>query len=54
VKEKWNLWLPIMLMAVFALTRWPGLMPLNFSAAYALAFAPGSFRGEALVLPLKR
>jgi hypothetical protein len=43
VKEKWNLWLPIMLMAVFALTRWPGLMPLNFSAAYALAFCAGVY-----------
>jgi len=43
VKEKWNLWLPIMLMALFALTRWPGLMPLNFSAAYALAFCAGVY-----------
>ena len=43
VKEKWNLWLPIMLMAIFALTRWPGLMPLNFSAAYALAFCAGVY-----------
>lgn len=32
-----------MLMAVFALTRWPGLMPLNFSAAYALAFCAGVY-----------
>src|SRR6185437_6736288 len=38
VKEKANLWLPIALMVVFALTRWPGVLPPNFSAAYALAF----------------
>ena len=36
-------WLPVLLLAGFALTRWPGLMPLNFSAAYALAFCAGAF-----------
>jgi hypothetical protein len=30
-------------MGVFAATRWPGLMPDNFSAAYALAFCAGAF-----------
>lgn len=30
-------------MVVFALTRWPGLLPENFSAAYALAFCGGVF-----------
>lgn len=35
-------WLPVFLLAGFALTRWPGLMPLNFSAAYALAFCAGA------------
>lgn len=30
-------------MAVFALTRWPGLLPANFSAAYALAFCGGIY-----------
>lgn len=35
--------LPVVLVAVFALTRWPGLMPLNFSAAYALAFCAGVY-----------
>ena len=25
VKEKWNMWLPVLLMVVFAFTRWPGL-----------------------------
>ena len=36
-------WLPVLLLAGFALTRWPGLMPLNFSAAYALVFCAGAF-----------
>ena len=43
MKLKWNQALPVLLMVVFALTRWPGLMPLNFSAAYALAFCAGVY-----------
>ena len=43
MKPKWNIWLPVVLMAVFAVTRWPGLLPQNFSAAYALAFCAGVF-----------
>ena len=43
MKRKRNLWLPILLLAVFALTRWPGLLPPNFSAAYALAFCAGVY-----------
>ena len=41
-------------MIVFALTRWPGLMPQNFSAAYALAFCAGVYfpRSQAWWLPL--
>ncbi len=41
-------------MVAFALTRWPGLMPLNFSAAYALAFCAGVYFGKrtAWILPL--
>lgn len=41
-------------MLVFALTRWPGLMPQNFSAAYALAFCAGVYFPRHLVwwLPL--
>ena len=41
-------------MLVFACTRWPGLMPPNFSAAYALAFCAGAFFPERLrwILPL--
>jgi hypothetical protein len=30
-------------MLAFAVTRWPGLMPPNFSAAYALMFCAGVF-----------
>lgn len=43
VKEKWNVALPLLLVIVFAVTRWPGLMPPNFSAAYALAFCAGAY-----------
>ena len=41
-------------MAALALTRWPGVMPLNFSAAYALAFCAGVyFQGKwRWILPL--
>src|SRR5438874_774779 len=41
-------------MIAFALTRWPGLLPDNFSAAYALAFCAGVFfpRRLAWWLPL--
>lgn len=54
VKEKSNVWLAVVLMAVFALTRWPGVLPENFSAAYALAFCCGVFLPRALAwwLPL--
>jgi hypothetical protein len=54
VKEKWNLWLPVILMLVFALTRWPGLLPPNFSAFYALAFCAGVYFPKRLAwwLPL--
>lgn len=43
VKHPRELWLPLALMASFALTRIPGLLPLNFSAAYALAFCAGVY-----------
>jgi hypothetical protein len=54
VKEKSKLGMPILLMLVFALTRWPGLLPPNFSAAYALAFCAGVYfpRWIAWWLPL--
>lgn len=43
VNEKRNLWLPTVLMLAFAATRWPGLLPPNFSAAYALIFCAGVY-----------
>ena len=30
--------MPLVLMLVFAASRWPGMLPLNFSAAHALLF----------------
>lgn len=33
----------MVLMVVLALTRWPGMMPQNFSAVYGLAFCAGAF-----------
>ena len=36
-------------MVLFALSRWPGLMPWNFSAAYALMFCAGVFFPKKLV-----
>jgi hypothetical protein len=54
VKEKTNVWLPVLLMLAFAATRWPGLLPLNFSAAYALVFCAGVYLPRRLAwwLPL--
>jgi hypothetical protein len=43
VKEKWHRWLPLMFVALFALSRIPGLLPWNFSAAYAFAFCAGVY-----------
>ncbi len=43
VKEKWHRWLPFVFMALFAVSRWPGLFPPSFSAAYALVFCAGVF-----------
>ena len=31
-------WLPLVLMLIFAASRWPGMLPQNFSAAHALLF----------------
>jgi hypothetical protein len=52
VKEK--LGLPVLLMLVLALTRWPGLLPPNFSAVYGLFFCAGVYfpRHFAWWLPL--
>lgn len=43
MKEKWHRALPFVFVALFALSRWPGLLPANFSAAYALAFCAGVY-----------
>lgn len=47
-------WLPLTLMVVFVLSRVPGLLPENFSAAYGLAFCAGVFFPGAMAwwLPL--
>jgi hypothetical protein len=43
VKEKWHRWLPLVFVALFAVSRIPGLLPWNFSAAYAFAFCAGVY-----------
>lgn len=35
--------IPALLLAAFALTRWPGVMPVNFSLGYGLVFCAGAF-----------
>lgn len=40
---KGKLFLPLALVIIFALSRIPGMMPQNFSAAYALAFCAGVY-----------
>ena len=45
---KGKLALPIALMIVFALSRIPGMLPQNFSAAYALAFCAGVYFSGAM------
>lgn len=43
VQERGSGWLPWVVACVFALTRIPGVLPSNFSAAYALMFCAGVF-----------
>lgn len=43
MKEKWHRWLPPVFVALFAVSRIPGLLPPNFSAAYAFAFCAGVY-----------
>ena len=33
-----KIWLPLLLTLIFAVSRWPGMLPQNFSAAHALLF----------------
>ena len=51
---KGKILLPLIFVATFAVSRIPGLLPLNFSAAYAFAFCAGVFFTGALAwaLPL--
>lgn len=35
--------LPGLLLVAFVLTRWPGMMPVNFSLGYGLVFCAGAF-----------
>jgi hypothetical protein len=43
VNEKRNIWLPVLLMIALAVTRWPGVLPPNFSAVYGLVFCAGVY-----------
>jgi hypothetical protein len=43
VKVKWDRWLPWIFVVLFATSRIPGLLPWNFSAAYAFAFCAGVY-----------
>ena len=43
MNEKRNIWLPVLLMIALAATRWPGWLPPNFSAVYALVFCAGVY-----------
>jgi hypothetical protein len=54
VSEKWKKLLPFAFMLLFALSRIPGVLPLNFSAAYAIAFCGGVYFSGAMAwwLPL--
>jgi hypothetical protein len=54
VKEKLNRWLPWVFVVLFAVSRIPGLLPSNFSLAYAFAFCAGVYfpRKNSAWLPL--
>ena len=45
---KGKFWLPLAFMLVFALSRVPGMLPQNFSAAYAFAFCAGVYFSGAM------
>lgn len=54
MKGKWTKLLPVAFMFLFALSRIPGALPFNFSAAYAIAFCGGVYFSGAMAwwLPL--
>ena len=43
MKPNRNVWLPLIMLGMCVLTRWPGLLPPNFSAIYALTFCAGVY-----------
>jgi hypothetical protein len=43
VKDRFRRVLPYLFVALVAASRWPGFMPPNFSAVYALVFCAGAF-----------
>lgn len=54
MKDKWSRWLPIIFVALLALSRWPGLLPPSFSAVYAFVFCAGVYFNKRIAwwLPL--
>lgn len=54
MNENWKKLLPLAFMLLFALSRIPGVLPFNFSAAYAIAFCGGVYFSGAMAwwLPL--
>src|ERR1700722_3371695 len=54
VKENGKMLLPVLFVVVFAFSRIPGMLPQNFSAAYAFAFCAGVYFPKRLAwwLPL--
>lgn len=54
LNETWKKLLPLVFMLLFALSRIPGVLPFNFSAAYAIAFCGGVYFSGAMAwwLPL--
>ena len=54
MKDKWNRWLPLLFVALLAVSRIPGLLPSNFSAVYAFVFCAGVYFSKRLAwwLPL--
>jgi hypothetical protein len=48
VKEKLAKALPYIFIVLAAASRWPGLLPLNFSVFYGLAFCAGAFFPRAI------
>lgn len=54
VRDRWAQCLPWVFLALIAVSRWPGLLPPNFSAVYALMFCAGAYfpRRQGLVGPI--